>query len=89
MSQANPLLVPELREMLDTNDVENIKLFCEAEHPAIIADFLSALEPVEIFEILKHTNLELQAKIISHLTEDTQVAVVEFMGKLEIAKLLG
>ncbi len=89
MSQANPLLVPELREMLDTNDVENIKLFCEAEHPAIIADFLSALEPVEIFEILKHTNLELQAKIISHLTEDTQVAVVEIMGKLEIAKLLG
>ncbi|NLB63236.1 MAG: magnesium transporter [Fibrobacter sp.] len=89
MSQANPLLVPELREMLDTNDVENIKLFCEAEHPAIIADFLSALEPVEIFEILKHTNLQLQAKIISHLTEDTQVAVVEIMGKLEIAKLLG
>lgn len=88
MNQANPLLEPELREMIATNDIENIKIFCEAEHPAIIADFLAALEPNEIFAILKHAEIELQAKIMSHLNEDTQVEVVQVMTKTEIAQLL-
>ncbi|NMC21580.1 MAG: magnesium transporter, partial [Thermogutta sp.] len=47
----NPLLVPELRDYLRTNDVEGIREFCRFCHPASIAEFVSPLAPEEIWKI--------------------------------------
>ena len=34
------ILTPELREMLETNDADGLREFCEAMHPASTAEFL-------------------------------------------------
>jgi len=49
----NPLLAPELRELLADKNYKALCDFCESFHPAQIAEFLSALTPQEIWEILQ------------------------------------
>ncbi|MDY0170409.1 MAG: hypothetical protein RBS80_27945 [Thermoguttaceae bacterium] len=39
----NPLLVPEIRELLAEGNFDELRDFCEAGHPGIVAEFLSAL----------------------------------------------
>ena len=43
MNNKNPLLVPELRDMLAAGDAEALKELCEAGHPAFVAGLISAL----------------------------------------------
>ncbi len=88
MNQKNPLLVPELREMLDAHDVEALREFCEAAHPAIVAELLSALSGEEVWAVLKHAEPRLGADIFSHLDDDVQVDVVSKLPRGAIARLL-
>lgn len=48
----NPLLVPEFRELLASNNVEEIKEFCTTTPPSVVADFLGALSAKENRNIL-------------------------------------
>ncbi len=48
----NPLLVPEIREMLLSNQIDELQDFCISTAPSIVADFLGALYPQEIEDIL-------------------------------------
>ena len=69
----NPILVPELRALISRNDTTALRGICEAGHPAVVAEWLSALEPDEIRRIIRHAPAELQAEIACHLDEDVQV----------------
>ncbi len=39
----NPLLVPELREMLSAHRIDELRDFCEFTPPEMTAEFLGAL----------------------------------------------
>jgi len=71
----NPLIVPELREYIATANVEGLRTLCEVGPPVIVAEFLSALEPHEVWEVLRHTHVALQAEIFSHIERETQIEV--------------
>jgi hypothetical protein len=43
MKNKNPIHVPELREMLAAKKAQALRDFCETEHPAVIAELISAL----------------------------------------------
>ena len=77
MDVKNPLLVPELRELIQANDTQTLKEFCEAAHPAAIAELISALEPNEAWTILLQTTSDLRAEIFSHLDRTIQIAIIE------------
>ncbi|MBQ9873254.1 MAG: magnesium transporter [Thermoguttaceae bacterium] len=82
------LLLPELREMIATNDVDEMRVFCSALHPASTAEFLQDLEPDEIWKIFKAISPTLRAEIFSYFERDRQVLIVETCPRAEVAKLL-
>ena len=88
MKNKNPLLVPELREMLAAGDTQTLKDFCEAAHPAAVAELISALSAAETWAVLGHVDLQLRAEIFSHLDDDLMVEMIETLRRDEIARLL-
>ena len=48
----NPLVAPELRELLSRKDTKSLRDFCASSQPEIVADFLSALSSNEVWNIL-------------------------------------
>ncbi len=88
MKNTNPLLVPELRELLATKDGKTIRDLCETGHPANVADLISPLEPKEVWAILEYLNSELRAEIFRHLDEDVQIEIMEDLPRKEVAHIL-
>ncbi|MDZ7346629.1 MAG: magnesium transporter [candidate division KSB1 bacterium] len=84
----NEFLVPELRELLNIGDIESLRDFCESNHPAEVADFISALEPNEIWQILLAVKPEIRAEIFSHFDEDDQLELTEKLSRTELANLI-
>lgn len=88
MQTNNPLLVPELREILSTGDVKSLRDFCESAHPAVVADSVSALPWDEAWAVLNLLNASTRATVFSHLDGGFQVEIVESLDRLEVAHLL-
>ncbi|GIW71711.1 MAG: magnesium transporter MgtE [Planctomycetota bacterium] len=88
MNNKNPLLVPELHELLAAGDAKALRDFCKSGHPAVIGEFLSALSRDEAWSVLLHAEPALRSEIFSHLDEDLQVDIVENLRREEIAQLL-
>lgn len=84
----NPLIVPELRELLHENDLQTLKEFCEEANPISVADCLSGLEAPEIWRILMALDILLRAEIFCHFSLDQQVELVSGQNRLEMARLL-
>jgi len=82
------LLVPELRELLADGDAEKMREFCEATHPAFIADFLSGLTTDEIREFLPCTEARTRAGIFGYLEIDHQLELAASMGRSELADIV-
>ncbi|MFO7637821.1 MAG: magnesium transporter [bacterium] len=83
----NPLLVPELRELVAEGQFDTLREFCETSHPAVVAEMLSALEPAETWEVLRHASHPVQAEVFSHLEEDVQEEVLDQLRREELARL--
>ncbi len=84
----NPLLAPELRELLSDKKYDELREFCESTHPAQVAEFLSALNPQEIWQILSLLSPSLRGEIFSHLDEDVQLEMIQTLGREVMGKLL-
>jgi len=82
------LLVPTIRDHLAKNDIETLRRLCEAEHPAAVAEWLSALEPEEIWRVIRTVSPELQGEIASHLDEEAQQDLVLDLDIKDAAALL-
>jgi magnesium transporter len=88
MKNKNPILIPELREMLATGNAKALRDFCESGHPGLIAELISALSAEETWAVLTHVDLPLRAEIFSHLDDDLMVEMIEKLRRNEIARLL-
>ena len=82
------LLVPELRELLADGDAEKMREFCEATHPAFIADFLDGLTTDEIRKFLHNTEPHTRAGIFGYLDLDHQLELAESMTRSELANIV-
>jgi len=72
----NPLLVPELREMLSSNRSDELRDFCEATTPEMAAEFVAALSTEEQREILEILEPESCGRVFAHLDEEAKLALV-------------
>lgn len=84
----NPLLVPEFREMLAANNIGELQNFCETNPPAVVADFLGALAPKEVWQILLNISSETRSLIFSSFDEDVQLSLLEVLQHDELVDII-
>jgi magnesium transporter len=85
----NPLLVPELREMLSSHSADELREFCEAATPETAAEFLAALSGPEQLEILELLEPELRERIFEKLDDEAKRALVPILTTDRAVELLG
>jgi len=84
----DPLLLPELREMLLENDATAMREFCEVFHPAVIAETLEALSNEEIWRVLLQSPLKRQVEIFEYFSLPRQGALVACLDRPHLSALL-
>ncbi len=86
---SHPLFSPEVRELLESNDVETMRTFCETLHPATVAEVLSDDFPVEkVWLFLQTTSIAKQAEIFSYFPLEWQIQMVDGTGRQHMARLI-
>jgi magnesium transporter len=84
----NPLLVPDLRELIQGGEVAALREFIEDQHPGRTAELIEDLESEDgdaLFRILPPRD---RAEVLSYLHTDSQNRLVEAMPAQEAAELL-
>ena len=84
----NPLLLPELREMLAEGNTAELEEFCNGLHPVQAAEFMEGLAPSEIWGVLRHADLPLRAEIFGYFELPVQINVVEGLERADLAELI-
>ncbi len=84
----NPLLVPDLRELIHAGEDAVLRDFFSDHHPAQIAEIIEDFEPAEGDKLVGLLPLRLRADVLSYLGTDRQVSTVERMDPAEAAALL-
>jgi magnesium transporter len=84
----NPLLVPDLRELIQAGEAASVRDFFDDQHPGRVAELIEDLEPVEGDAILLVLEPRVRAEVLGYLEPETQVRVVEAMAPADAAALL-
>ena len=84
----NTLYLPELREMLDANNAEGLRDFCEAIHPARAAEFMAGLTSEEAWQVLQHSDIELRSDIFTYFGKDKQFEILESQDVEQVAEMV-
>jgi magnesium transporter len=82
------ILTPELREMLETNDADGLREFCEAMHPASTAEFLEELDVCEIWQVLSSTSAGRQADVLQYFPEHRKLDLVRGASRDRLARII-
>ena len=84
----NPLLVPELHELVQAKDMAAISELCQQAHPQTVAELIEALEPDDIWAVLQSLEILQRAEIFSHFDLDQQVDLATGQNRHQMACLL-
>lgn len=84
----NPLLTPEIREMLASGDLSVLAAVAQDVHPRTVADCLSDLEPTERWRVLGALPLALRAAVVAEVEPEVQDELVRGADRREIAAVL-
>jgi magnesium transporter len=84
----NPLLIPELRELMAADDTAAIRELCQQSHPESIAELIEALDADEIWRVLQMLDLPHRALIFAHFDLDQQVELATGQNRRQMANLL-
>jgi magnesium transporter len=84
----NPLLVPDLRELIQAGETAALRDFFSDHHPAHVAEMIEDLEPAEGETILGLLPARTRAEVLSYLDAERQVRVIEAMSPTDAAALL-
>jgi magnesium transporter len=82
------LLLPEVQEMLQQQDCPGLREFCDALHPAVIAQVLENLTNEEIWQVLDNCGLHRRVEIVEFLALNRQVGLVRDMDKEHLSQLV-
>ncbi len=84
----NPLLIPELRELIQEKNVAELQTFLETLHPAQSAELIEGLKPEELSWMLEILHDDKEALIFEYLPEDVQYDLALGAGRQQLAKLV-
>lgn len=83
-----PLILPDLKAMLDENDERGLAEFCDVLYPAVTAEILDELNAREIWTVLRNCPLQRRAQIFEFLSLSRQVELVEGIERKELSPLI-
>src|SRR5918996_4899435 len=83
----NPILIPELRELLKEGRDQELRDFFASVHPATAAELIGPLEPAEAWRALLQTGPEDRAKIFGHFDLDVQVELARTLTRRDLATI--
>lgn len=72
----NTLYLPELREMIATDDEESLREFVEALMPARVAEFMEGLDPEESWRVLQVADPDRRVEVFSYFEPEKQTSLV-------------
>ena len=84
----NPLLVPDLRELIQAGEAASLREFFAESHPARVAEMIQDLDLAEGNAILEVLDPRVRAEVVSYLDFDRQIELVEKMAPADAAALL-
>jgi magnesium transporter len=84
----NPLLAPELRELLVEGRTQDLIELLSDLHPNDAASILSGLEPEEITKITSLLPLQLERSIFEYLDAEMQEAIIAGSGRERVLALV-
>ncbi|QDT99429.1 magnesium transporter [Gimesia aquarii] len=82
------LLLPELQVLLEENDTEGIKEFCDALYPAVTSEILEELDSQDVWRVLSCCEPEKQAEIFQFLALPQQIEIVDVIERGPLSKLI-
>ncbi len=87
---SHPLFTPEARLLLEKDDLAAMEAFCDALHPATVAESLTddAISVEEVWRFLNTTTIANQAAIFAYFPLEAQVQLVEGTGRPHMARLI-
>ncbi|MBI1933981.1 MAG: magnesium transporter [Ignavibacteriales bacterium] len=88
MPMKNLILLPELKEIIETKNWQVLKDISEDIHPAEIAELITALEPDEVWELIEKLELPKRAEVFTHLDLSLQIQISEIIDRKKLAELL-
>lgn len=84
----NPLLQPDLKLMLNENDLLGMQQFCEVLNPVIVAEVLDGLDPKSTWKVLSSTDIKHQAEIFEFIEPAQQIELVASVDRQHLSKLI-
>src|SRR6266481_4802298 len=84
----NPLILPDLLQMLAEKDDAGLKQIADDLHPAMLAEITEGLSVEETWQLLDHADLPRQAEIFPYFSLDRQVELVSGIGRERMGKLI-
>jgi magnesium transporter len=84
----NTLYLPELREMLELGDVEGLREFCTALHPARTAEFMEGLTAAETWRVLQTADPSTRVEIFGYLDRQKQIEIIETCDPESVSTLI-
>ena len=82
------LLLPDLQILIQQDDRDGMREFCEVLHPASVAEVLSSLEASQAWRVLSLCDVRRQAEIFKYLDVPHQVELVEHIDRAHLTRLL-
>ncbi len=84
----NPILLPELREMLAEADDQGLNSVVNELHAATVADFSEGLTVEQTWQLLDHAPIGRQAEVFTFYPIAKQVEMVSGIGRERMSRLL-
>ena len=87
---SHPLYGPEILGLLQDDDVEGLRAFCDTLHPATVAEALDdEFSAEQIWAVLEPSDIRQQASIFEYLPLSRQVEMVEGPVRPRAGQLIG
>lgn len=84
----NTLFLPELREMLKTEDSAGLTDFCTAMHPSRTADFMEGLTDQEAWQVLQFAPVGERVEIFTYFDHARQTVLLSNADRDQVATLV-
>jgi magnesium transporter len=84
----NPLLVPDLRELIQAGEDAVLRDFLSDHHPAQVAEIIGDFDPAEGDKVFGLLPARLRAEVLGYLDTERQLRIVERLTPADAATLL-
>lgn len=85
----NTLFLPEIREMLASENQQELREFCHAIHPAAAAEFMGGLTANEAWQVLQFADEHTRNDIFLYLDREQQLEIIGSEDRELLAAMVG